>query len=131
MPTLFNKLQGKATSYKQPYSRKHFGHDSIGFLLWKEFAFNQFAQQIQDGHASNADDWWDILKWFLETSNGHHGLPVKQNNKSLPDYFTEFDLQNTAELIEAFRNLFSLKINQSIELDRDYNSLYKKLSEAS
>jgi CRISPR-associated endonuclease/helicase Cas3 len=131
IPKLFNKLQGRITSYKQPYSRKHFGHDSIGFLLWKGFAFNNFAQQIQDGRASNADDWWDILKWFLETSNGHHGLPVKQNNKSLSDYFTEFDLQNTAELIEAFRNLFSLKISPSIELDKDYDRLYKKLSEAS
>lgn len=131
IPKLFNKLQGKTISYKQPYSRKHFGHDSIGFLLWKGFAFNNFAQQIQHGCASNADDWWDILKWFLETSNGHHGLPVKQNNKSLSDYFTEFDLQNTVELIEALRKLFSLKIHPSIELDKDYDRLYKKLSEAS
>lgn len=131
MPKLFNKLRAKTTSYKQPYSRKHFGHDSIGFLLWKEFAFSQFVQQIQDGRANNTEDWWDIFKWFLETSSGHHGLPVKQNNKSLSDYFTEFDLQNTAELIETFRNLFLLKINLSIELDRDYDRLYKNLSEAS
>lgn len=67
MPDLFKKLQGKVKSQKQPYSRKNFGHDSIGFLVWKKLVFKQVIGQIfqQYGQISDEDDWWDLLKWFM------------------------------------------------------------------
>jgi len=46
IPDLFKKLQGKGKSIKQLYSKKSFGHGSIGFLLWKQYIFKQFLGQL-------------------------------------------------------------------------------------
>ena len=64
VPVLLNKLQGKAKSLKQPYSRKAFCHGSIGFLLWKESLFAQVIEMVNQDGVSNAEDWWDIFKCF-------------------------------------------------------------------
>lgn len=78
-PDLREELQGKAKSQKQPYSRKNFGHDSIGFLLWKGLIFTKVIRKtIEHEKLGNEVDWWDVFKWLMEASNGHHGLPVKQ-----------------------------------------------------
>jgi CRISPR-associated endonuclease/helicase Cas3 len=108
MPALLKELQGKAESQKQPYSRKIFCHGSIGFLLWKESAFTQTMEVIKQGKVGNAEDWRDIFKWFLEASNGHHGLPVKQGNKLSDDYFTESDRQCVFAFISDLQKLLSL-----------------------
>ena len=133
MPDLFKKLQDKAKSQKQPYSRKNFGHDSIGFLLWKDRLFKQIIEQMIDkyGRVGDENDWWDLLKWFMEASNGHHGLPVKQSNKRLADYFDNADQQAAFEFVEDITNLFSLEKVFRIDLDKDYERLYKQLPKAS
>jgi len=133
VPNLFKKLQGKTKSQKQPYSRKNFGHDSIGFLLWKKCVFKQFIEQIVQKHEQDSDenDWWDLLKWFMEASNGHHGLPVNQSNKLLADYFDDADQQAVFEFVEDMTNLFSLEEVFRIDLDKDYERLYKQLPKAS
>ncbi len=133
MPNLFEKLQDKAKSQKQPYSRKNFGHDSIGFLLWKDRLFKQVIEQMIDkyGRVGDENDWWDLLKWFMEASNGHHGLPVKQSNKRLVDYFDDADQQAAFKFVEDITNLFSLEEVFRIDLDEDYERLYKQLPKAS
>ena len=133
-PDLLKKLQGKIKSLKQSYSRKNFGHDAIGFLLWKDRRiFKQIIGQIfqQHGQLSNENDWWDLLKWFMEASNGHHGLPVKQDKKLLADYFDDADQQAVFEFVEDITNLFSLEEVFRIDLDKDYERLYKQLPKAS
>lgn len=133
MPDLFEKLQDKAKSQKQPYSRKDFGHDSIGFLLWKDRLFKQVIEQMIDkyGRIGDENDWWDLLKWFMEASNGHHGLPVKQGNKKLDNFFDDSDQQAVFEFVEDITELFSLEEVFRIDLDEDYKRLYKQLSKAS
>jgi len=133
IPNLLNKLQGKTKSQKQPYSRKDFGHDSIGFLVWKEFVFKQIIGQMdqQHGQISIEDDWWDVLKWFMEASNGHHGFPVKQSNKVLGDFFSDSDQQAVFEFVENITDLFSLESIFRINLDENYDRLYKQLPKAS
>jgi len=132
-PDLLKKLQGKVESYKQPYSRKNFGHDSIGFLLWKGRLFKQVIKQMTDkyGLVGDENDWRDLLKWFMEASNGHHGLPVKQSNKLVADYFDDTDQQGAFEFVEDITDLFSLEEIFRIDLDEDYERLYKQLPKAS
>ena len=131
-PDLLKKLQGKVKSLKQPYSRKNFGHDSIGFLLWKDL-FKQVIEQMTDkyGLVGDENDLWDLLKWFMEASNGHHGLPVKQSNKLLADYFNDADQQAVFKFVEDIADLFSLAEVFRIDLDKDYERLYKQLPKAS
>jgi CRISPR-associated endonuclease/helicase Cas3 len=132
IPALFNRLQGKSKSQKQPYSRKVFCHGSIGFLLWKEVVFTQAIEEmVRWGGTSNADDCWDIFKWFLEASNGHHGLPVKQGNKLLDDYFAESDQQSAIDFINDLKKLFSIEDLRNIDLDENYDRLYRQLAESS
>ena len=132
-PDLLKKLEGKVKSLKQPYSRKDFGHDSIGFLLWKDRLFKQVIEQMTDkyGRVGDENDWRDLLKWFMEASNGHHGLPVKQSNKLLADYFDDADQQAVFEFVEDITDLFSLEEVFRIDLDKDYERLYKQLPKAS
>ncbi len=132
-PDLLKKLQGKVKSHKQTYSRKDFGHDSIGFLLWKERAFKQVIGQIvqQYGQVGDENDWWDLLKWFMEASNGHHGLPVKQDNRVLVDYFDDLDQRAASEFTKDIIELFSLEDVLRIDLDQNYERLYRQLSVAS
>jgi CRISPR-associated endonuclease/helicase Cas3 len=132
-PDLFQKLQGKSKSQKQPYSRKNFGHDSIGFLVWKECVFKQVIGQIaqQHGEISDENDWWDLLKWFMEASNGHHGLPVKQGTKELVDFFDNPDQQAVFEFVKDITELLSLEEVCWTNLDKNYDRLYKQLSKAS
>lgn len=133
MPDLFKKLQGKVKSQKQPYSRKIFGHDSIGFLLWKQCVFKQVIEQVvqKPGQDSNEDDWWDLLKWFMEASNGHHGLPVKQGTKKLVDFFDTPDQQAVFEFVKDITELLTLEEVCWTNLDKNYDRLYKQLSKAS
>jgi CRISPR-associated endonuclease/helicase Cas3 len=132
MPALLNKLQGKVKSQKHPYSRKSFCHGSIGFLLWKESIFAQVLRKMVEQPAvGSEDDWWDILKWFLEAFNGHHGLPVKQGNRLLDDYFAESDQQNVFSFIKDVEKCFSIQQLFSIDLDRNYDRLHKLLAESS
>jgi len=133
MPDLFKKLQGKVKSQKQPYSRKNFGHDSIGFLLWKQCVFKQVIEQVvqKPGQDSNEDDWWDLLKWFMEASNGHHGLPVKQGTKKLVDFFDTPDQQAVFEFVKDITELLSLEEVCWTNLDKNYDRLYNQLSKAS
>lgn len=100
VPDLFKKLQGKAKSQKQPYSRKNFGHDSIGFLLWKDRLFKQVIKQMIDkyGRVGNENDWWDLLKWFMEASNGHHCVPEK-NQQSDSDFFNDSVAHSVLEFV--------------------------------
>lgn len=132
-PDLYQKLQGKSKSQKQPYSRKNFGHDSIGFLVWKERIFKQVIGQIAQHHAeiNDEDDWWDLLKWFMEASNGHHGLPVKQGTKELDDFFDNPDQQAVFEFVKDIIELLSLEEVCWTNLDKNYDRLYKQLSRAS
>jgi CRISPR-associated endonuclease/helicase Cas3 len=132
MPALLNKLQGKVKSQKQPYSRRNFCHGSIGFLLWKESAYAQFIEVMAKDRLTNSiDNWWDIFKWFLEVSNGHHGLPVKQGNKLVDDYFTASDRQATFDFIYDLQKLISIEDFFKIDLDENYVYLHKQLTEAS
>ena len=132
-PDLLKKLQDKVKSLKQPYSRKNFGHDSIGFLLWKDRLFKQVMEQMTDkyGRAGDENYWWYLLKWFMEASNGHHGLPVKQGSKLLADYFDDADQQAVFEFVEDITDLFSLEEVFRIDLDKNYKRLYKQLRKAS
>jgi CRISPR-associated endonuclease/helicase Cas3 len=133
MPALLNKLQGKVKSQKQPYSRRNFCHGSIGFLLWKESAFTQFIEKMAKDRLTNSEDdwWWDIFKWFLETSNGHHGLPVKQGNKVSDDYFAESDKQAVFQFVDDIKDLFPLEQFFSTDLEENYDRLYAQLAESS
>ncbi|MCP4681000.1 MAG: CRISPR-associated endonuclease Cas3'', partial [Desulfobacterales bacterium] len=132
-PDLFQKLQGKSKSQKQPYLRKNFGHDSIGFLIWKECVFKQVIGQMtqQHGQISDEEDWWDLLKWFMEASNGHHGLPVKQGTKELVDFSNNSDQQAVFEFVKDITELLSLEEVCWTNLDKNYDRLYKQLSKAS
>ena len=131
IPDLFKKLQGKGKSIKQLYSKKSFGHGSIGLLLWKQYIFKQFLGQLTKQQVADEEDWWDLLKWFMEASNGHHGLPVKQGNNRLNDFFSNADTQAALEFISEILDLFSLKETFPLNLIIDYNKLYVQLQKAS
>jgi len=67
----------------------------------------------------------------MEASNGHHGLPVKQGNNRLNDFFSNADTQAALEFISEILDLFSLKETFSLNLIIDYNKLYVQLQKAS
>ena len=131
IPDLLKKLQGKGESLKQPYSKKAFGHGSIGFLLWKEYIFEQFLEQIAKKQVGDADDCMDLFKWFMEASNGHHGLPVKQGYKALIDFYSDSDTQAALEFVVDIIDLFSFKEIFPTNLVQGYDSLYEQLAKAS
>lgn len=129
IPGLLESLQGITNSKKQPYSKKAFGHDSIGYLIWKSCVFRQVTEHYQ---VQAVDDWREILNWFMEASNGHHGLPVKQEKKSVNDFYNENDKQAVEEFTKDCFEIFSIKeLFDDIDLDNSYEELYENLPQAS
>jgi len=60
-------------------------------LIWSKWLFEKFAGLVGIGEAEDKDDWSDLLKWFMEASTGHHGLPAKQSNRALTDFYSGND----------------------------------------
>ena len=125
-PELLKELQSIEKSLKHPYSKKNFGHDSMGFLLWK----NVVSKQVLDCfHIDDErDKWMDIINCFMQAANGHHGLPVKQGEKKILDnYFTDTNKNAAIEFVEEVINLFSLEtFFKTTDLNCNYDDLYKK-----
>lgn len=129
IPGLLEKLQGITNSKKQAYSKRTSGHDSIGYLIWKASVFKQVMDHYR---VDAAEDWRDLLNWFMEASNGHHGLPVKQEGKHVNDFYSENDKQAVAEFTEDCFQILSIKeLFDNIDLDNSYDELYKNLPQAS
>jgi len=129
IPELLEKLQGIKSSQKQAYSKRAFGHDSIGYLIWKSCVFKQVSEHYQ---VDSIDDWHDLLIWFMEASNGHHGLPVKQGRENVSDFYNENDKQAVAEFTRECFELFSInELFNATNLDISYDKLYKQLPQAS
>jgi hypothetical protein len=64
---------------------------------------------MQHYQIDGCEDWFDLLKWFMEVSNGHHGLPVKQERKSSNDFYNFNDKQAVIEFTQACLDIFSIK----------------------
>ncbi len=131
-PNLCKKLLGVARSDKQPYSKK-FGHDSMGFLLWKKFIFKQLMNLIKEKIGENFDteDWGDIIIWFGESACGHHGLPAIIANNSLESYFSDTDKQAAMDYVEDLLKFFPIQDLFAIDIEKKYDILLKNLCEAS
>ncbi len=131
-PELLKELQSIEKSLKHPYSKKDFGHDSMGFLLWKNIVSLQVFERYQV-NAYERDDWLDIINCFMQAANGHHGMPVKQGDKNFWDnYFSDTNKDAVIEFVEEVMNLFSLEtFLKTTDLNCDYADLYKKSTTAS
>ncbi len=127
-PELLKQLQGIEKSFKHPYSKQYFGHDSIGFLLWRERVLDQISEQYQLNSKENKR-WKLILTWFMQASNGHHGLPVKITNKCLSDYCNEIDTQSISEFVKEIILLFN--IEALFKIDFDLKTLLKVIQKSS
>lgn len=129
IPKLLEELQEIKHSKKQAYSKRVFAHDSIGFLVWKECVFKQLIANFQLDYA---EDWCDLLNWFMEASNGHHGLPIKQGKEYLDDFYNENDKQAIAEFTKECFEIFSIKeFFDNTDLNISYDILYEQLPKAS
>jgi CRISPR-associated endonuclease/helicase Cas3 len=129
IPELWEELQGIKNSKKQAYSKRVFAHDSIGFLIWKESVFKQVIAHYQ---VDNAEDWRDLLNWLMEASNGHHGLPIKQGNEYLGNFYNENDKQAVAEFTKECLEIFPIKgLFDNTDLNVSYYILYEQLPKLS
>ncbi|QWF70615.1 CRISPR-associated helicase Cas3' [Methylomonas paludis] len=129
IPELLEKLQGIKNSKKQAYSKKVFAHDSMGFLIWKESVFKQV---IEHYHVDNAQDWRDLLNWIMEASNGHHGLPIKQGNEYLGNFYNENNKQAVAQYTKECLEIFSITdLFDNTDLNVNYDILYQQLPKLS
>ena len=131
IPELLQKLQRKKSSLKQPYSKKVFCHGSMGFLLWDKLIFNLFIEWMGVEKVDDKEDWRDLLKWFMEASNGHHGLPVKQGKQSIDFFYCESNKHDALKFVVDIIDLFSFKENFPTALIHDYDRLYDSLAKAS
>jgi len=121
-PVLLKQLQGIERSKKLPYSKKEFGHDSIGFLIWKDVVFGILTNKLE---IDNHEDWKDLLNWFMEASNGHHGLPPKQGNKILTDYYKDSDTQAVESFVNECLELFKIEeLFITIDVELLYDDLF-------
>lgn len=121
-PKLLEQLQGVAHRTKDPYSKKQFGHDSIGFLIWNEVVFDLITERLK---FDACEDWKDLLNWLMESSNGHHGLPPKRGNQILTNYFKDSDIHAVKSFVGECLNLFEIEelfINTDVDLS--YDDLY-------
>jgi len=130
VPELFKKLHGKENSFKHPYS-KRFCHGSIGYLLWRDWLFSRFLDLMGLENDQDQEDWRDLLRWFLEASNGHHGSPVKQDSHIITDFYGDDDKQAALKFIKDLISLFSLKTTFPDYLIKDYERIIQKLRQAS
>jgi CRISPR-associated endonuclease/helicase Cas3 len=131
-PELLKELQSIKKSLKHPYSKKDFGHDSMGFLLWKNVVSKQVFSRYEI-NAFESNDWLDIINCFMQAANGHHGMPVKQGEKRfLDNYFSDMNKDAVIEFVEEVINLFSLEtFFKTTDLNCDFHDLYKNSTTSS
>lgn len=130
IPELLEELQGITNSKKQPYSKRVFAHDSIGFLIWKESVFKQITKNYSiSSKAQRA--WKHIFNVLMEASNGHHGLPVKQGNQSTQDYYNQNDKQAIDEFVGEAIDLFRIDGLFNDNFEWDFKRLLRQVKKAS
>jgi CRISPR-associated endonuclease/helicase Cas3 len=128
-PKLLEQLQEIEYSKKDPYSKKQFGHDSIGFLIWNEIVFDLLTKQL---NVDACEDWKDLLSWLMEASNGHHGLPPKRGNQMVTNYFNDSDIQAVESFVHECLKLFEIEeLFKKIDVDISYDDLYVDLAKSS
>jgi len=128
-PELLKQLQGIDHSTKQPYSKKQFGHDSIGYLIWRDFVYQLLTKKLI---SENCEDWKDLLNWFMEASSGHHGLPPKQSNQVLANYYKNNDIRAVEDFVNECLKLFEIEeLFINTDLDFSYDNLFVDLAKFS
>ena len=97
----FEKIFG-FKSLKTSYSKRDFGHDSIGFLIWTDIIYDLMEEKY-------GEDWTSIIEDLLKPALGHHGQPVKSGRRNLDDYCSSKDKIAVSEFISEAVSLSGLE----------------------
>jgi len=91
-PELFKLLQGKVG--KKVYGKNGMRHDSIGFLLWRDYLSENMIQTLSTlGNFENDDEsyWQECLKRLMQSVTGHHGKPPYFGDDPLKTFCSKQD----------------------------------------
>jgi CRISPR-associated endonuclease/helicase Cas3 len=108
-PDLLEALQGKTSS--KAYSVRH---DSLGYLLWREYLWDTLTTEntsLFPEIGQDLEDWQDLFESLMKSFAGHHGTPpTLKGPNGIPlfskSYFTEDDIDAAQEYLKALRELF-------------------------
>jgi CRISPR-associated endonuclease/helicase Cas3 len=90
-------------SGKTKYSRRDFGHDSMGFLIWTDVIYDLMKEKYGEG-------WTGIVEDVLKPALGHHGQPVKSGRRNLNDYCSSEDKVAVSEFINEAVSLSGIEV---------------------